>query len=104
MLFRLRHADGSPDRFSAGTFVDKQGRATPLTQSDFTAIPGKQWTKYPIEWKITVPSLLIDVSISTRLPNQEFTGTATYWEGAIEIAGNRKGVGYLEMTRSVRFH
>jgi predicted secreted hydrolase len=102
MLFRLRHEDGSADAFSAGTYVDRQGRATALTRQDFTAIPGKMWTKYPVEWKIRVPSLAIDVSISTRLPQQELTGPVTYWEGAIEITGSRTGTGYLEMTRDVK--
>jgi predicted secreted hydrolase len=102
MLFRLRHEDGTADQFSAGTYVDRQGRATALTRKDFTAIPGKMWTKYPVEWKIQVPSLAIDVSISTRLPQQELTGPVTYWEGAIEISGSRTGAGYLEMTRDVK--
>lgn len=102
MLFRLRHEDGSADRFSAGTYVDRQGQATALTYRDFTATPGKTWSIYPVEWKLQVPSLNIDVSISTRLPQQELTGVVSYWEGAIEIKGTRKGAGYLEMTRALR--
>jgi predicted secreted hydrolase len=101
MLFRLRHEDGSADRFSAGTYVDKQGRATALTDRDFTATPGKGWGIYSIEWKLRVPSLNIDVALSTRLPQQELKGIVSYWEGAIEITGTRQGVGYLEMTRAV---
>jgi predicted secreted hydrolase len=103
MLFRLRHEDGSADPFSAGTYVDRQGRATALTYRDFTAISGKMWNIYPVEWKLRVPSLGIDVSLSTRLPNQQLTGPVTYWEGAIEISGTRQGAGYLEMTRNVKF-
>lgn len=102
MLFRLRREDGSADNFSAGTYVDRQGRTTALTHSDFSAIPGKQWKQYPVEWKLRVPSLGIDVSITTRLTNQELTGTVSYWEGAIEISGTRKGLGYLEMTRALK--
>ena len=102
MLFRLRRKDGSADPYSAGTYVDRQGHATALGHGAFTAIPGKQWTIYPIEWKLKVPSLGIDVSISTRLPQQQLTGRVTYWEGAIEVIGARQGVGYLEMTRDVK--
>ena len=47
MLFRLRHEDGTADPFSAGTYVDRQGRATALTQKDFTAIPGKCGVSIP---------------------------------------------------------
>jgi predicted secreted hydrolase len=45
--------------------------------------------------------------LNTRLPQQELAGKTraapTYWEGAIECSGSRKGrpvkaAGYLEMT------
>lgn len=111
MLFHLRRKDGSPDPFSAGTFIDKQGRATALTHTDFTTTPGKEWASpetkvhYPVAWKVRVPSLGIDVSITTRLPQQELASripaSPSYWEGAIEISGTRKGIGYLEMTRAL---
>ncbi len=97
MLFRLRHKDGTIDPFSAGTYVDAQGHSTHVT--NFTATPGKQWNGYPIEWNIRVPSLGIDVNATTRLPQQELkTRQNSYWEGAIEINGSRRGAGYLEMT------
>jgi predicted secreted hydrolase len=103
MLFRLRHKDGSFDPYSAGTYIDRQGRATHLAASDFSVTPGKTWTSYPIEWTIRVPSLNVEAMLTTRLPQQELSGRIRYWEGAIEITGiknNRplKGSGYLEMT------
>jgi predicted secreted hydrolase len=104
MLFRLRHKDGTSDRYSAGTYTDARGRSRHLAAGEFTIVPGRTWTspdtggRYPIEWRIGVPSLGIEVSLGTRLPRQEFTGKLPYWEGAIEIGGTRQGVGYLEMT------
>jgi len=103
MLFRLRRTDGTIDPYSAGTFVDSQGRATHLTSKEFTATPtGRMWQVYPIEWRIQVPSKGIDVRTTTHLENQELVGKTTaslsYWEGAIDITGSRTGVGYLEMT------
>ncbi len=96
MLFRLRRKDGSIDPYSAGTFVDGQGRAVHLGSKDFTLTPGAgRYGPYPIEWHIQVPSQAVDVQVKTRLPEQEMTN---YWEGAIEITGSRTGVGYLEMT------
>jgi predicted secreted hydrolase len=123
MLFRLRRKDGSIDPFSAATYVDRDGRSQHLSSREFTLTPlGPQWTspaigaKYPIGWQLSVPSLNLDLEISTRLAQQEMTSSSpmspNYWEGAIEIAGTRgagaaaKGVGYLEMTgydRPVRF-
>lgn len=109
MLFELRRKDGTVDPFSAGTYVDKQGRSTHLSARDFSLSPGKTWTspksggRYPIEWRVRVPSRNLDASVTTRLAQQELTGQTTYWEGAIEITGSReghplKGLGYLEMT------
>src|SRR5579863_8240905 len=67
MLFRLRHKDGSIDSYSAGTYVDPQGRTTHLSAGDFTMLPELQtWISsatggvYPIAWTVRVPSLGID--------------------------------------------
>ncbi len=107
MLYRLRLKDGTADPYSSGTYVDAQGRTKHLRRDDFALTPGKLWTKYPIAWTIRIPSLSLEMSVATRLPQQELTGTnkasPTYWEGAIEVVGSKqgnavKGVGYLEMT------
>jgi predicted secreted hydrolase len=109
MLFRLRHKDGSPDAYSAGTYVDAQGKPKHLAASDFSVAPGSTWTspatggRYPVEWAIDVPSLGLKAAIRTPLRKQEITGGANYWEGAIDVDATRSGrplsgVGYLEMT------
>lgn len=100
MLYRFRRENGTLDPFSAGTYIDKAGKTTNLTASQFAVVPGKMWQKYPIEWTVRVPSLGIDAQLTTRLPNQELDDSQQnrYWEGAIEVSGTRRGVGYLEMT------
>jgi predicted secreted hydrolase len=109
MLYRLRRKDGSIEPYSSGTYVAASGQTMTLRLQDFELRPGKTWSspetqaKYPIEWTIRVPSLSLDLSVSTRLPKQELTGRNTYWEGAIEVQGKRagkpiRGAGYLEMT------
>jgi predicted secreted hydrolase len=96
MIFRLRRKDGSIDPYSAGTYIDAQGRPVHLSSKDLTLTPGnRKYGPYPIEWRVHVPSQGIDVKVTTRLPDQELTN---YWEGAIEISGTRTGAGYLEMT------
>jgi predicted secreted hydrolase len=54
-----------------------------------------------------VPSLKINLDVTTPLKQQELAGktalSPSYWEGAIRITGTRgaapiAGVGYLEMT------
>jgi len=99
MLFRLRRKDGAPDPYSAGSYIDARGRTTHLARDAFSAAPGKLWNRYPIEWTVRVPSLGIDVRITTRLPQQEVESSPNrYWEGAVDIAGTHHGSGYLEMT------
>ncbi len=114
MLFRLRRKDGSIDTFSAGTYVDAQGKSTHLRSADFNLQPLDQhWTSpathasYPIAWKIAIPKLDIELEAHTPLTSQELTGKTSiapsYWEGSITLEGRRgkvplKGVGYLEMT------
>ena len=114
MLFRIRRKDGSIDPYSSGTFVDANGAATYLLQSDFVLRPaGTAWTSpethatYPIEWKVSVPKLNLELQAATSLPSQELTALSkiapSYWEGAIALTGHSgpamvRAVGYLEMT------
>jgi predicted secreted hydrolase len=114
MLFRIRRKDGSLDPFSAGTYVDAQGKSTHLRANDFILQPlGESWTSpvthatYPIAWKIVIPKLEIELEAHTSLAAQEFPGKTkvapSYWEGAIQLGGHHGksplgGVGYLEMT------
>jgi predicted secreted hydrolase len=108
MLFRLRRKDGTEDPFSAGTYIDAAGRKRNLTSMDFDLTPGQTWRSsetggvYPVEWRVRVPTLGIDVNVRTPFPGQELAlkggNTAAYWEGAMDATGTRTGVGYLEMT------
>jgi predicted secreted hydrolase len=114
MLFRIRRKDGSIDPFSAGTFINANGVGTQLQRTDFTLQPvGSAWRStatratYPIEWKMSVPKLNLELQAATSLPSQELTAISkislSYWEGAITLTGHKgpraaRGVGYLEMT------
>ena len=114
MLFHIRRKDGSIDPYSAGTFVDAQGKTTHLRTNDFVLSPLRNTWKsptsaavYPIEWKLAVPRLGLELEVKTPLESQELTSntkvTPNYWEGAILLTGKRNGqaaggVGYLEMT------
>jgi predicted secreted hydrolase len=114
MIYRIRRSDGSVDPYSSGTFVDAAGKTTHLQASEFVVSPvGASWKSpttgatYPIEWKVSIPKLGIELLARTPLPSQEFSGhtkiAPSYWEGAIDLTGHRgpadlRGVGYLEMT------
>ena len=101
MLLELRRDDGTKDTHSAGTFVGRNGAVVRLRQQDFTLQPLSTWRKYPVEWRISVPALKIDLVCRAVLPDQELRpkfGGPVYWEGAVDYAGSQKGKGYLEMT------
>jgi len=112
MLYRLRHIDGSIDRYSSGSYVDASGKTQLLTSSDFALTPAADtWSSpttkavYPVHWHVSIPRLKMELNITTPLRNQELTGGfgPSYWEGAIDVDGARdraplRGVGYLEMT------
>ncbi len=114
MLYRFRHKDGAVDPFSAGTYVDAQGKTSYLGANDFSMQPGTETYSspatgavYPVVWRVTVASLKLDLQITTPLKSQELVSGMgaglSYWEGAIAISGTRDGkpaggVGYLEMT------
>lgn len=113
MLYGLRLPNGDYDPDSRGTFVAPDGKVTHLGPESFALVPGETWysaashAEYPIRWRIWIPSLDIDLDMSTPLYDQEMLaepggGSPTYWEGASRFQGTRKGrfvegKGYLEM-------
>lgn len=113
MLFRLRRKDGSADPYSAGTYVDAQGGTRHIEQKEFRLTPLASWTssatraRYPVAWRVDVPSLGLTLEARTPLKNQELAGVSklgpVYWEGAMDFVGSKdgspvRGRGYLEMT------
>jgi predicted secreted hydrolase len=101
MIFRLRRRDGTIDSHSAGTYVDREGRARHLAHADFSLSPLETWKSYPVHWRMQVPSLGIALDVSAAYEAQELVSDSNgpnYWEGAVTYSGSRTGVGYLEMT------
>jgi len=113
MLFQLRRDDGARDIHSSGTFVERDGRYSPIANNEFQLEHGAEWkssssgASYPVQWHITIPGKSIDVDIKAAVANQELRTTqstgVTYWEGSINITGTHNGRqvsgrGYLEMT------
>ncbi len=100
MLFELRRRDGSVDPYSSGTFIDAAGSAHHLRRNDFTLEPVAKWGKYPVEWRVRIPSLKIDIASKPILREQELKSKTgpSYWEGAVDYSGTQRGSGYLEMT------
>lgn len=113
MLYLLRRQDGSTDRASSGSLVDREGRVTHLTVEDFVVEVGRRWRStaskatYPMGWRIRVPGAGLEIAVESLLDEQELTTRAstgvTYWEGAVSLSGTRRGApvsgrGYVELT------
>lgn len=110
MLYQMRLRDGGIDPFSSGTFVDPAGKATHLARDAYELVPEETWrspeTKatYPIEWRVRVPRLGLNLRVTTPVRKQELVlQPVSYWEGLVDASGEREGKpvaahGYLEMT------
>ena len=108
MLFQLRTKTGGIDPYSSGTYIDRSGTGRHLTSREFALEPSRYWTspktkaRYPVSWRIRVPSLALDLTCDAALDHQELPARnaagPTYWEGAVRYSGSATGVGYLEMT------
>jgi len=108
MLYRLRRADGSISEYSAGTLVERDGSTQSLAPADFEFAPLATWTspasdaRYPVRWRIAVPSAGITGELAARMDACEIDGrTSTgtvYWEGPARLTGSVGGSGYLELS------
>ena len=65
------------DPHSSGTFVDASGVAHPSAARDFSLEPERYWTspktkaRYPVGWRILVPSLALDLRCDAAMDQQE---------------------------------
>jgi predicted secreted hydrolase len=109
MLFRLRRADGSVDRFSGGTLIAPDGATRTLGPDDFALQPAGKWRSprtgatYPSGWTLTVPAADLRLAITPLLADQEMNVSYSYWEGAVDAGGTMagkpvSGSGYVELT------
>jgi predicted secreted hydrolase len=62
----------------------------------------KTKARYPVSWRIRIPSLALNLECHAGLDTQELVARdsagPSYWEGAVRYSGSAPGVGYLEMT------
>lgn len=117
MVFLLRQTDGSLNPATSGTFVDASGDTRHLPKKEVAITPLDHWTsphsgaRYPVKWRLRIPSLQLDLSLAANLKDQEMhTPRSTgiiYWEGSVRAAGTRgdesiEGDGYVELTGYAR--
>jgi predicted secreted hydrolase len=107
MFYALRDQDGGRDAHSAGTWIAPDGSMRALSNADLGIAVTAEWRspsgeRYPAGWRIRVPALALDLGVHPVLPNQELRTTPRYWEGAVDVSGERAGErldgrGYVEL-------
>jgi len=108
MFYQLRRLDGSPDDYSAGTWIGPRGESVYLAADDVHVVPTGVWDsprggRYPMGWRIDVPGRGLALTVTPVIPDQELATAVRYWEGAVDIEGSRdqapvSGRGYVELT------
>lgn len=108
MFYNLRNQDGSRHPFSAGSWVSADGEKTRLSADDLEVEVTDFWDsplggKYPSGWKLTLPDKNLELVIEPMIKNQELNTIPRYWEGAVDVSGQRDGKtitgqGYVELT------
>ncbi len=108
MFYNLRKMDGSKHEFSAGTWVAPDGKTTAISAEDITIDVTDYWQsplggRYPSGWQLSWPEQKIELTIKPVIDDQELDTLPRYWEGAVDVSGNRSGNrltgrGYVEMT------
>ncbi len=104
MLYELFDMEGR-SVMTAGTISNVQG-SVPLKAGEIELIRGGPWTSprtriaYPTEWRLKLPSGVLDVK--PFQPDSEFDSTGTtaniYWEGPVKVSGVLTGEGFLELS------
>jgi predicted secreted hydrolase len=107
MLGQIRMTDGSREAAFGGLLVNPDGSTEYLSSENFTISPSDRWQSphtgaiYPSGWDITVNSASGSFSfhLEPLMRDQELHDTdPAYWEGAVQITGERTGYGYAELT------
>ncbi|NTW48622.1 MAG: hypothetical protein HGB19_02590 [Chlorobiales bacterium] len=114
MLYQLRKQDSTINLHTGGTFVGTAGKTEILTSKDFTigvldhyTSQKTSGTKYPSKWKVRVPKLGIEATVTPLVQDQELavasSSPISYWEGLSEVKGLKNGKpisgkGYVELT------
>jgi predicted secreted hydrolase len=109
MLFEIRERDGGTAPESSGSFVDEAGEVTRIDRDEFVVEVLDHWRSprtgalYPSRWRVRVPALALDLTVTPAIADQELSTFVRYWEGAVDVDGRRAdrpltGRGYVELT------
>ena len=105
MAFQVRSETGEP--YYSGSFVGLNGDVTSLSKENLKLTALDYWeseksnNRYPIKWKLSLPSLNQEYIITARFNNQELYNPIPfpfyYWEGQSLVTGSTTGKAYMEL-------
>jgi predicted secreted hydrolase len=108
MFYNIRKTDGSQDVHSTGTWISKSGQESVIDRDEIEIDVTDEWQNpdgdsYPAEWTIRLPQRELSLTIAPVMDDQELSTTVRYWEGAVDVTGERMGQpvtgrGYVELT------
>ena len=108
MFYNLRKLDGSQDEHSAGTWIDADGTSRHIDREEIDIVVTDTWDspeggRYPSAWTLTFPGEGLSLDVRPVMADQELFTTVRYWEGAVDVQGERQGSpiegrGYVELT------
>ena len=108
MFYNLRKLDGRQDEHSAGTWTGADGTSTHIDREDVEIEVTDTWDspeggRYPSAWTLEFPDQGLLLEIRPVMADQELFTTVRYWEGAVDVQGERhgspiEGRGYVELT------
>ena len=106
MVGQIRQVDGGVEPSFGGLYIYADGSIRYLDSADFSIVVTDTWrsphseAEYPAGWEIVIG---VDdgfrIQVSPLQADQELHGAdIVYWEGAVEISGDKNGYGYAELT------
>ncbi len=106
MVGQIRQVDGGVEPSFGGLFVDTGGETRYLDAADFSIAVTDTWrsphsnAEYPAGWEISVNGDQgFQIRVAPLQADQELhSADIVYWEGAVEISGDKTGYGYAELT------
>jgi predicted secreted hydrolase len=109
MFFQLRNRDPGEPPFTDGLVVAEDGTTRRLGAEDVALTVLDTWespksgVRYPVRWRMVIPSEGLDLFVTPYLLDQELDVSVRYWEGAVRLTAAEgeagvSGEGYLEMT------
>ena len=106
MVGQIRQIDGDIEPAFGGLYIYGDGSTRYLDAADFSIAVTDTWrsphseAEYPAGWEIAVRGDDgFSIVVSPLQADQELhSADIVYWEGAVEISGDKSGYGYAELT------